>query len=467
MESLNLALRVLNAAFADPCVMLIPGWAGRVAGNTAPSDLIPIMTGETTDGITITASRQDTGYEGWRVCDKNAGTGWNLPGGGTPEDEWVMFDAGEGNTINPTTLTIKNYNAGAGIKDFLWQYSNDLVNWNTALTAQAAATVAVQSFPRTSGAPSRAWRVFCVHGWHGQYMEIMEIGMLGGDSTNLVISYPQVSFDSPRTFSEQDFQIGARIYGAASIQVRRDLGNGWSAWATPVAKGDGKYVMFDTEDTFTVDSTLLVEIKITSPDMGINDFAYLFDVILTNCSGGGYELLPAGKVAAGYPLGNGNNGARVDAAPEDLREGVTVGDPGDPITGALVVDDSTYFVLPFELVDLAGYSVILQPKSIVRADTVTLRYALREDGRPVDIAGKQFKFAVKLNLKDAAPLIGPIDGVIEDAAEGTFSISIEGAATDIEPFTGVMGLVMIDADGKKTTLTPTAGVSFSIIERIV
>lgn len=65
------------------------------------SNLIPAMTGPTTNGVTITASKESaaTGEEGWRVGDKSGETEWwvGIDGSGASDSGWVMVDFGAGN----------------------------------------------------------------------------------------------------------------------------------------------------------------------------------------------------------------------------------------------------------------------------------------------------------------------------------------------------------------------------------
>ena len=97
-------------------------------------------------------------------------------------------------------------------------------------------------------------------------------------------------------------------------------------------------------------------------------------------------------------------------------------------------------------------------------ETVTLRYQVKEDGVVKDITGMSFKFAVKEKHTDAAYRIGPVDGVIDDALDGRFSITLTMPDT---PFAGAYGLVMDDAAGKRTVLTRPGGESIRVIESLV
>ncbi len=109
----------------------------------------------------------------------------------------------------------------------------------------------------------------------------------------------------------------------------------------------------------------------------------------------------------------------------------------------------------------------MNPLKIVRGDTLTLSYQLREDGVAKDITGMSFKLAVKEGISEASYKIGPVDGAIDDAASGMFSFALTETETDQSPFAGVMEIAMYDALGKKTTLSEAGGVGFRLMEDIV
>lgn len=109
----------------------------------------------------------------------------------------------------------------------------------------------------------------------------------------------------------------------------------------------------------------------------------------------------------------------------------------------------------------------MKPITITRADTVTLRYRITEDGSPMDITGMTFKLAVKEAPEDTAFRIGPLDGSIDDAEAGMFSITLEHTHTDQAPFAGRAEIAMYDASGAKTTLTPASGLEFRLVEDII
>jgi len=103
---------------------------------------------------------------------------------------------------------------------------------------------------------------------------------------------------------------------------------------------------------------------------------------------------------------------------------------------------------------------------IVKGETVTKRYQVKENSVAKDITGMTFKFAVKEKYTDATYLINPITGTIDDAANGKFSFEIGPPNTDTV-LQGVFEITMTDGSGKKTVLTPAKGVAFRIVENII
>jgi|GEM_PF-2906063 hypothetical protein len=110
-----------------------------------------------------------------------------------------------------------------------------------------------------------------------------------------------------------------------------------------------------------------------------------------------------------------------------------------------------------------------KPLHIARADTVKLRYQVvsAESGEPQDITGMSFSFAVKERLEDTTYRIGPVSGVVEDAANGVFSFTLTAAETDQAPFSGLYEIVMTDGAGARTTLTPPGGQRFVLRENVI
>jgi hypothetical protein len=109
----------------------------------------------------------------------------------------------------------------------------------------------------------------------------------------------------------------------------------------------------------------------------------------------------------------------------------------------------------------------MNPETVVRGDSVTLKYQLKEDDVAKDITGMTFKFAVKENITDTTQKIGPVDGTIDDAAGGRFSFELTAAMTDQAPFAGRAEIAMYDSQSRKITLSPPAGLEFRLVEDII
>ena len=109
----------------------------------------------------------------------------------------------------------------------------------------------------------------------------------------------------------------------------------------------------------------------------------------------------------------------------------------------------------------------MTPVKVTKGDKATLRYQLREDGAAKDITGMSFKLAVKEKLTDSGHKISPVDGTIDDAANGKFSFVLTSTETDQSPFRGLMEIAMYDGSGDKTTLTPAGGLPFRLVEDVI
>jgi hypothetical protein len=103
---------------------------------------------------------------------------------------------------------------------------------------------------------------------------------------------------------------------------------------------------------------------------------------------------------------------------------------------------------------------------VVKGDKAVLKYQVKEDGVPKNITGMTFKFAAKQNLDDAAYAISPVNGAIEDAANGKFSFILDSTAT-ATVFTGLFEICMYDGSNNKTALTPAGGVAIKVVENII
>ncbi len=96
------------------------------------TDLIPTMTGATTNGVTITASQEVNGSQpGWKVADDNVDSYWETinqsqyyPSTSTPH--WVRVNFGSGNGKEVGAYSIRNYYSESYAPiDFMFEGSND------------------------------------------------------------------------------------------------------------------------------------------------------------------------------------------------------------------------------------------------------------------------------------------------------------------------------------------------------
>jgi hypothetical protein len=87
------------------------GWAdistGGIVGAAAPTDLIPQMTGSTTNGVTINVSSENAGDSGWKVADNSTSTMWRTTSD-VFDSGWAIVDFGAGNTQRIRRITLRS-----------------------------------------------------------------------------------------------------------------------------------------------------------------------------------------------------------------------------------------------------------------------------------------------------------------------------------------------------------------------
>src|SRR5690606_3434736 len=134
-------LSLLKRPHVDTQVSLSDtGWeSASVGGNIQPSlrsDLIPKMTGQTTAGVTITASSQCDDAQAWRAADDDIGTPWYDTGDlFSPLPSWLRVDFGSGNDKAVLSYSIQRDNGfdGPGNAPRAWEFqsSDNGTTWTT------------------------------------------------------------------------------------------------------------------------------------------------------------------------------------------------------------------------------------------------------------------------------------------------------------------------------------------------
>ena len=109
----------------------------------------------------------------------------------------------------------------------------------------------------------------------------------------------------------------------------------------------------------------------------------------------------------------------------------------------------------------------MKKRIIVSGESIALSYQLMKDGEPVNIEDYTFKFGVKAHAGDTEYILGPIDGIIETAAEGKVGFPLTATDTDLDACSGMYEIAMYDGDNKKRVLTPPGGVAFIVLEGII
>ena len=102
---------------------------------------------------------------------------------------------------------------------------------------------------------------------------------------------------------------------------------------------------------------------------------------------------------------------------------------------------------------------------------VTKKIIDRSTGLPKNCAGYTSQFGVKANLGDSTYKIGPVAGVLAEDENGVLSIfswTIPTLTTkSMAPFFGKYEVVLFDALGEKTTMTPSGGQSYRLLEDVI
>jgi hypothetical protein len=234
------ALELLSRPPVDTMVSLSDtGWSNASTGGaiaTTAVDLIPVMTGATTNGVTITASSQDPGNVGfggaaWQAADDNTTTAWIDTGASKGGDlpSWINVDFGA-DTGN--RKAVRSYSIRAPIfADALdnvpsaWRliasnfdtgtYAIDTGKW--ALTDERSAQVgwAVserRTFERLDAdtgtvEPRRHWRLYIT-------------AITGGGDASGEVFLPEIELFDATVAQQVRLQGGARILNASAIGSR-------------------------------------------------------------------------------------------------------------------------------------------------------------------------------------------------------------------------------------------------------
>ena len=105
----------------------------------------------------------------------------------------------------------------------------------------------------------------------------------------------------------------------------------------------------------------------------------------------------------------------------------------------------------------------ISPIKRTKGEKVTLKYQVKENNAVKDITGMTFKFGAKGENTDTDYKISPIDGTIDDAANGKFSFPVTFSVV----FDGVFEVAMYDASSNKTVLTKPGGQIIEISEDVI
>jgi len=87
-----------------------------------------------------------------------------------------------------------------------------------------------------------------------------------------------------------------------------------------------------------------------------------------------------------------------------------------------------------------------------RGDTKIIRYVIKRDGTPIDIAGSTTTMTFKQRETDEDPGVIQKQGVITDAPNGEGTITLTSTDTDVEARKYWFDIQFVDSSGNVSTL---------------
>lgn len=165
---------------------------------TSASDLIPVMTGDTTSGVTITASGYDSynhnydsqNYNPWRVANNNSADRWEYS---AACPQWIRVDFGSGNTRRVKKLTLRAANVAefadntptafqlqgsANGSSWTTEHSFTTTNWSTGVKRTFTDT----GFTDTGANAYRYWRIYATATQDPSNVAIAELELFDADT---------------------------------------------------------------------------------------------------------------------------------------------------------------------------------------------------------------------------------------------------------------------------------------------
>ncbi|MGM0846876.1 MAG: discoidin domain-containing protein [Bacillota bacterium] len=179
-------------------VIIAEGKLYKSALNGLGSDIIPAMTGQTTEGATITASSHYSTSEAWKVADDIGGSsGWMANSG----PAWVQVDLGTPKSFAGISLMPPQNESflDRGPKDFSVLISDNGVDWTSVLditgeTSWESLTPKLFEFP--SGAvTARYMKLDILSNGGNAYHQIIEMELLKAKVEYLPSHYSVVEAD--------------------------------------------------------------------------------------------------------------------------------------------------------------------------------------------------------------------------------------------------------------------------------
>ena len=196
-------------AVATTLTLSDTGWSNTSTGGTfttgSTTDVIPAMTGATTNGVTIAANHENTSdsinggaRQAWKAADNNSASWWQDTGSNEPTTVFPttwQVDFGASNTQAITSYSLQARNGGSGQMPSVWEFqrSDDGAAWTTEDTQGSELTWA-NSETRTYSLPGgdtgtvearRHWR-FSISAVAATRLDVAEIQMFTAASSSQV-----------------------------------------------------------------------------------------------------------------------------------------------------------------------------------------------------------------------------------------------------------------------------------------
>jgi hypothetical protein len=195
-------------------------------------DEIPLMTGFTTSGVTVSASGlYAAGFEAWKACDNTSATDWISPDVST--SPWWQIDFGTAKGIRSLTMKYADAATPQFPSDYEVLGSNNGTTWASLYSVKG--DIGYQKYIELPGTPYRYFRLVVTKSYSGSAnVRIGEITMSLHNSYTTETNYTNVATQD--TYLSRHVSLsydGATVYLASSVfdptaEWEVELQRGWA-----------------------------------------------------------------------------------------------------------------------------------------------------------------------------------------------------------------------------------------------